>query len=409
MNEFVYKISIKGKETSGVVEADDAVEAATKLKEQGGYILQLKRRWAWGDWSWEELGERWAKIFSGKMKGSDKVLFTTQLGAMLKTGLPIVEAIEAFVEDRRSGSAVILKEIIGDLKRGQKLSAAMAAHPRTFDKVYVNVVRAGEEMGTLGETLVYLGQQLKREINLVNKVRSALIYPMVVLTAMIGVMSFIMIFVVPKIAEFAAQAGASLPGATVVMIKMVEVMKGYWWGIAGAGVGLGVIAWQGIKTKRGKKWVDGVILKMPVLGELVKRYNQVRFAWLLSGFFKYGISVAEAFDILQESLGNSYYAEACARLKAKLTLGRSFSAALETEKELFPPIMARVIKGAERTGELDASLRRLAKFYEGELRVALKNLTSLIEPVLIVFLGIGVVGVALAVILPVYKVTSQIR
>ena len=409
MSQFVYKVNVKGEETAGIIEAVDMAEASTKLQERGGYILMLKPRFSWGQINVSGWVERLLGAMSEHMGVADKILFTTQLGVMLKTGLPIVEAIEAFVEDKRTGSSVMLKGLVADLKGGKRLSHAMAAHPKVFDRVYVNVVRAGEEMGNLGETLVYLGDQLKREHGLMTKVRSALIYPVVVMTAMVAVMGFVVGFVIPKIAEFARSSGASLPQVTMIMINAAEWGGQNWLGMGGGMVAIGLVGWQGAKTKKGKRWLDGLVLKIPIVGELVRRYNQVRFCRLLAGFFKYGISVAEAFDILAASLGNSYYSESCLRLKAKLTLGRSFSEALATERELYPPIMAKVIKGAERTGVLDETLLRLAKFYERELKLAVKDLTSLIEPILIVMLGMGVVGVALAVVLPVYRLTSQIR
>lgn len=409
MTQFIYKVNLKGKETSGIIEAMNVAEASQKLQEKGGYILMLRQRFSFGSLKLNYWVERFIASLSERMSINEKILFTIQLGAMLKTGLPIMEAIEAFIEDKPTGSSVVLKDIIDKLKRGKKLSKAMSAHPRVFDKVYVNVVRAGEEMGTLAETLVYLGEQLKREHNLTVKIRSAMIYPSVVFVAMIAVMTFIVFSVVPKINDFAKSSGVALPRVTQTMITLTTFLKQNWLGVMVVLIGVGFVGWQGIKTKKGKKLVDGLMLKTPVLGELVRRYNQVRFAYLLAGFYKYGISVGDAFDILAESLGNIYYSESCLRLKSKLTLGKSFSDALASERELFPSIMARIVKGAEQTGVLDETLRKLAKFYERELATALKNLTGLIEPLLIVLLGIGVLGIALSVILPIYRLTSQIR
>jgi len=264
-------------------------------------------------------------------------------------------------------------------------------------------------MGTLSETLTYLGDQLKREHKLIVKIRSAMIYPMVVLTAMVSVMTFITFSVVPKIANFAKSSGVELPKITQIMINLTTFIQKTWPVLLTIFLIFILLLWQLLKSKKGKKIADKILLKTPVLGNLIRRYNQVRFTRLLAGFYKYGIGVSDAFTILAESLNNTYYSESCLRLKSKLTFGRSFSEALSAEKELFPPIMARIVKGAERTGVLDKTLLKLAKFYEEELAAALKDLTSLIEPILIIILGVGVVGVALSVILPIYRVTSQIR
>lgn len=409
MTQFIYKLNLKGKEIAGIIEAANLNEASQKLEEKGGYILMLKQRFSLGSLKVNQWLEQLIKSLSERMSASEKILFTSQLGTMLKTGLPITEAIEAFIEDKPTGSSLVLKKIVDELKVGRKLSEAMVAYPRVFGKIYVNVVRAGEEMGTLSETLVYLGEQLKKEHELANRIRSAMIYPLVVLTAMIAVMTFIIFLVVPKIVIFAQNSGVALPKITQILISLTTFLRQSWLGLLLFLLVSGFLARQGIKTKKGKKLLDGFLLKIPVLGELIRRYNQVRFARLLSGFYKYGINVSDAFDILADSLGNTYYSESCLRLKAKLTLGRSFSEALSAERDLFPSIMARIIKGAEHTGALDETLRKLTAFYEQELATTLKNLTSLIEPVLIVLLGIGVVGVALSVILPIYRVTSQIR
>ena len=193
------------------------------------------------------------------------------------------------------------------------------------------------------------------------------------------------------------------------MVAATGWLNKFWWLALLAVTFVGGLVWRLTKTKEGKKFFAGLVLKLPVLGSLVARYNQVRFARLLAGVYAHGISVESAFEILSESLTNYYYSEACLRLKQKLVMGRSLSEALESEKKLFPPIMSRVVKGAERTGDLDKTLTRLSTYYEQELETALKNLTTIIEPVLIVLLGVGVIGIALAVIVPIYRVTTQLK
>jgi type IV pilus assembly protein PilC len=295
------------------------------------------------------------------------------------------------------------------LKAGKSLSEALAGYPKIFDKVYVNVVKAGETMGKLADSLSYLGDQLKREHDLKSKVKSAMAYPVVVLTAMFGVMTFLALSVVPKIVKFTENVGAKLPQVTVIIISVTEFLQDYWLFVVLVGIGLIIGMWRMMKTKQGRRLVDRLLLKLPVVGGLLKRYNQARFARLLSGFYRYGISVELAFEILSDSLGNYYYSEACRRMKQRLMTGRSLSVVLSTEKELFSGMMGRVVKGAEQTGVLDETLLKLAVFYEEELEVSLNNLTTIIEPVLIVLLGIGVIGIALAVIVPIYRVTSQVK
>jgi type IV pilus assembly protein PilC len=356
--------------------------------------------------SW--LEKFWAPL-AEKMSSGEKVLFTTQLGSMLKTGLPVTRALEAFVDEKQTRMSLPIKRIMEQLRGGKSLSEALQSHPNVFDKIYVNVVRSGETMGKLAESLEYLGEQLKREHELKAKVKSALIYPIVVLVAMFGVMTFIALSVVPKIVVFAKNAGAELPQITQIIVAATEFIRQYWWFLILVMLGLMVGSWRLLKTRQGRKTIDGLLLKVPVVGELIKRYNQARFSRLLSGFYRYGISVEVAFDILTESLGNYHYSQACRRMKQRLTMGRSLSEVLDSERELFSGIIGRVVKGAEQTGVLDETLLKLALFYEDELGVSLNNLTTIIEPVLIMFLGVGVIGIALAVIVPIYRVTSQLR
>lgn len=409
MAQFRYTVSRKGQETSGIVEAASLIEAGEKLQEQGGYILELRERFSWASLRIGNWLEKFLAPLTEKMGAGEKILFTTQLGSMLKTGLPVTRALEAFVDEKQTHMSVPLKRIMDQLKAGKSLSEALESYPKIFGNIYVNVVRSGETMGKLAESLAYLGDQLKREHELKNKVKSALIYPMVVLVAMFGVMSFIALSVVPKIVVFAQSAGAKLPQITQVMIKATELVRQYWLLMIFAAVGLVIGLWRMMKTKEGRKLTDGLLLKIPLVGELIRRYNQARFARLLSGFYRYGVSVELAFEILAESLDNHYYSQACLRMKQRLMTGRSLSAVMASEKELFSGIMGRVVKGAEQTGVLDETLLKLAVFYEEELESSLNNLTTVIEPVLIIILGVGVIGIALAVILPIYRVTSQLR
>ncbi len=409
MAQYRYTVSRKGQETSGLVEAESLIEAGEKLQEQGGYILELRERFSLGSLRLGSGLEKLIRPLTEKMGEGEKVLFTAQLGSMLKTGLPVTKALEAFVDEKQTRMSMPIKRIMEILKAGKSLSEALAGYPKIFDKVYVNVVKAGETMGKLAESLSYLGDQLKREYDLRAKVKSAMAYPVVVLMAMFGVMTFIALSVVPKIVKFTENAGAKLPQVTAMIIGGTEFLREYWLFVLLVGIGLIIGMWRMMKTKSGRRFADGLLLKLPVIGKLIKRYNQARFARLLSGFYRYGISVELAFEILADSLENYYYSEACKRMKQRLMTGRSLSVVLSAEKELFSGMMGRVVKGAEQTGVLDETLLKLAVFYEEELETALNNLTTIIEPVLIVLLGIGVIGIALAVIVPIYQVTSQLR
>jgi len=409
MVQFKYTVSQQGKETSGIIEASSSTEAAEKLQEKGGYILELRQRFSFGLFNISGWLEKFLAPLSERMKSSEKIFFTAQLSSMLKAGLSITKAIEVFIDEKQTKASIPLKKIISKLESGKKLSEALSDYPKIFDHVYINVVRSGEATGKLNESLDYMAKQLKQEYQLISKIKSAMIYPVVVLTAMAGVMGFITLSVVPRIVDFAKDAGAELPQITKILVSTTEFCRQFWPFFILIFLILTTILWRLINTKKGKRLIDGFFLKIPIIGNLIRRYNQARFTRLLSGFFHYGISVDKAFEILSDSLSNSFYSEACFRMKSKLMLGSSLSAVLTSEKTLFSTIMNRVVKGAEKTGALDETLMKLAIFYEEELDTALNNLTAIIEPILIVFLGIGVIGIALSVIVPIYRVTSQLR
>lgn len=409
MTWFRYTVSRQGKEEKGLVEAGTLDEAAAQLKQDGSYILELKERLSLGWLKNSRILENLISPWNQRALKADKLLFTSQLGEMLRTGLPIIKAIEVFVDEKHGQTSTPLKKIMAQLEMGKSLSESLVIYPKIFDQVYISVVHSGETMGKLADSLIYLGRQLKREHDLKNKVRSAMLYPAVVLTAMVAVMSFISMSVVPKIAVFAQNSGAKLPVITLAMIKITAILQQYWPVILGIIIGSVGLLWRGIKTEHGQILVDRIVLKLPLVGSLIRQYNQVRFARLLSGFYRYGINVETAFDILTDCLGSASYSAGCRRIKQRLTRGESLSNSLAREDQLFSGIMSRVVKGAEQTGVLDQTLLKLARFYEKELNDKLNNMTSIIEPILILLLGAGVLGIAMAVIVPIYKVTSQLR
>ena len=331
MPQFKYTVSQKGKEATGIVEAENITEAGEKLQEQGGYILELKERFFLGEFKLSRWLQKVMSPLMMRMDVMEKILFTSQLGSMLKTGLPVTKAIEAFVDEKQTRTSALLKQVLDQLKSGKSLSETLAGYPQTFDKVYVNVLRSGETMGKMAESLIYLGKQMKKEHGLKTKVKSAMTYPIVVLMAMAGVMSFIAISVVPKIVIFAKNAGAQLPQVTQAIIRLTEIMSDYWWLIILIFISVGGGGIRVLKTPEGRKLADRLLLKLPIIGELVRRYNQARFARLLSGFYRYGISVKEGFEILTDTLSNYYYSQACIRMGEKIMAGKSLSASLSSE------------------------------------------------------------------------------
>ena len=409
MADFEYQLIINGELQSGVMKAKTLEEAREKLK-ASGQVVDLKLKETMKVQLLTDLGIEIGKRWKEQLSTSDKILFTEQLAAMLKAGLPMVEALEAFVdEQKKKGISRVVEAVLVEVRGGVKLSESLSKFKSNFSQSYLAVVKSGEEAGTLAEGLGYLSKQLKQEYELAKKLKSAMIYPAVVLTAMVVVMVFIVVSVLPKIVTFAEGSGQKLPALTLFLVAFSGFATAYWWiillGLVGLGMGLVVFS----KSPWGSRQVSKVVLRAPLVGKLIRRYNQARFARLLGGFYSYGVSVTGSFEILAQSFENHVYKEACWRIKERLESGQTLAQALMEEKRLFSPIMGRLVRGAEKVGQLGETLDRLAEFYKEELETELKNLTVMIEPILVIMLGLGVLGIVMAVVVPIYKVTSSLN
>jgi type IV pilus assembly protein PilC len=410
MPEFEYTGASRDQFKTGSIFAGSEEEAQTVLSEQGISVVSLRVRRPL-EFGFLSLPlSRFQTQMREQMSAADKILFTSQLSSMIKAGLPMIDALATFVDEKsRSGSAVVINKIMQDVQSGMKLSDSLVKFPKIFNPAYLAIVRAGEGSGTLDDSLGYLSELLRRENALLTKVRSALIYPTVVVIAMISVMTFISVSILPKILTFAESSGQKLPIYTLVLVGMVSFLTSYWYVVL---IVLILLIIGGVifsKGEFGSRWIGKISLKLPVAGIVVSRYNQARFARVLGGFYTYGVNIVTSFDILAQSLDNPLYRDACVRIKERLTLGQSLADAIGEEHELFPTIMTRLIKGAEKTGDIGTTLDKLAHYYEEELENVLANILALIEPIMVFVLGFGVLGLAMAVILPIYQVTSSIK
>jgi type II secretory pathway component PulF len=408
MPTFSYKVGNEsGKISTGVIEADTVEQAAAKLKSQGFSILYLSH----GQLNLAEIIDKIQNRLGPEIKSLERVMFTSNFAEMLKTGLPIIDAISTFEDQGGSRRARnMFRQIVSEIRAGQLPSVAFSRFPKSFPPLYTHVMASGETTGTLGETMEYLARQLKKEHELTGRVKGSLMYPVVVLIVMIVVMGFITFSVVPKITAFATSLNQELPLPTKILINGNKFLIKYSPIIAIAAIALAVSLGKVLSTPVGKKKLDTLLLKMPILGTLIKRYDLARFCRLLGAFYHYGISLPQAFDTLSVSLSNSAYKFAALSIKENVARGVSLSQAIEKEdSKLFPGIMVRVVRGAEKSAGVDESLWRLAEYYETELENSLKNMTTIIEPILIVILGLSVVSIAVAVIVPIYKISVSFK
>lgn len=351
------------------------------------------------------------KIGREKVKHKELALFTRQFSVMLDAGLPLVQCLEILgqQQDNKYFQKVIF-QTRADVEAGMTLADAMAKHPRVFETLYTNMVAAGETGGILDIILQRLSTYLEKMVKLKSDVRSALIYPIAVIVISILVISVIMIVVIPafkNIFEGLLGPGERLPWLTEIVVSISQFMAGYWW-LIGAVIGLTVFAGkQYYKTERGHYQIDKILLKLPVFGPILKKIAIARFSRTLSTLLSSGVPILEALEITARTAGNMIVSEAVMKIRAGIEQGQTFVEPLKAST-IFPVMVAQMIGVGEQTGALDAMLSKIADFYEQEVDAAIANLLSLMEPAMILFLGVTIGTIVIAMYLPLFTLIGRL-
>jgi type IV pilus assembly protein PilC len=402
MAEYQYTITKNGLFQSGKINADSEAEAVSQIKKDGWYIVKLHKTES------KKGGFNFASK-KASFTSFEKINFTDHLASSIGSGTPISEALEAYLEEGDKKSEII-DTINKDLDRGKKLSEAMAKFPETFSPLYIAMVQAGELTGSLDETLEYMANELRREHEFIARVKSAMFYPILVLAVALVVVIMVVAVVIPKIVEVTKSFGSNLPLTTRIISKVSELIVKFGPVIAiliAFSIASLIIL---IRDKKVKAKINARLLQLPLTGQVMKKYILARFLRIIGGCVKYGISLPAAFDISGNVVDNLIYRQSCERVSKKIIKGISLSQALsEEDRGLFPSIISKTIKGGERTGNVDVGLLRLSTHYETEVDRDLKRLTELIEPIMVVVLGVIVALIAISVIAPIYQMTSRIK
>ncbi|MDO8663471.1 MAG: type II secretion system F family protein, partial [Candidatus Wildermuthbacteria bacterium] len=299
----------------------------------------------------------------------------------------------------------VLKRILG----GESLNRAMAAYPGIFDKFYQNIVKIGEESGSLEEGLGYLASKLRKDIETADKVRGAMIYPAIVILLALAIVFITAFFVLPKITDLFKLLSVPLPLTTRVLIFSVSFFKNYWIFVIASAVGIILLAGILSKTKLVKLWLDKTALSLPVFGRISKNINLAFFARTFYTLLKSGIPLLDSLVILSETMPNGVYAGNIIKLRSGVERGEKISQGLKALSQNFPPIFSEMVLVGERSGTLEESFLYLSDYHEKEVDRDLKNISALVEPCLLILVGIFVAFVALAIITPVYQFTGQLR
>ena len=356
----------------------------------------------------EKVGKK-GKTAGGKVALSDMVLFTRQLATMIDAGLAMVQSLQALA-DQTSNKVMrdIIKDICARVESGDSFSEALQKHPKAFDRLYYSMVSAGERGGLLAEILARLATYLENTARLRSKVKSALMYPICVSVVAILITVFLLVKVVPVFGEIFSSFGAKLPGPTQFLINLSMFFQHYFILIFLAAGG-SVYGWlYFIKTKQGREFWDSRRIKLPIFGQLAHKICLARFTRTLASLIRSGVPILEVLQIVSQTVGNVVMEKAIKVSAGDIERGESISAALG-KHPVFPIMIIRMVTAGEQTGKIDAMLERISDTLDEEIETTLGGLTSLIEPILIVFLGVVVGGMVICMFLPIFKMSDIIN
>ncbi len=409
MPKFAYKATNKeGKEIFGIIEADSQALAIQDVRSIGLFPTNIREA--------RKSDERRARkqkggineLYFGGIKWKQVVIITRQLATLIDAGLPLLRSLNILVSQQKpSKIRDVLREISSDVQGGSTFSEGLAKHPKAFDRLYVNMVRAGEVGGMLETVLNRLAIFMEKRMALKRKVKGAMVYPIFVILAATGIVSFLLIRVVPVFAEIFADFGSGLPAPTQFLVDVADFMKVKWWLllliINSTIITIKVLS----KIKLVKRIMDRVVLKMPLVGDLVTKVAVARFARTLGTLLTSGVPILQALRITKETIGNEVIQNAIQKVHDSIKEGDTIAAPLDASK-VFPAMVVNMIDVGEETGSLDAMLHKVADIYDAEVEAAVEAMLALMEPAIIIILG-GIIGfIVVALYLPIFTLGDAI-
>ena len=378
-----------GKQVRGEMRAAGENQVQAALRRQGVLVSKIKKR----------------RMRSGKsIKPKDIAIFTRQLATMMKAGVPLLQAFDIVGRGNANPSvAKLLNDIRTDVETGTSLSAAFRKFPKYFDNLYCNLVEAGEAAGILEELLDRLATYMEKTEAIKSKIKSALMYPISVVVVAFVVVAVIMIFVIPAFKQVFSSFGADLPAPTLIVMAISEVFVSYWWlifSVIGGGIYFFMQAWR--RNERVQRVMDRLLLRVPIFGTLIEKSCVARWTRTLATMFAAGVPLVEALDSVGGASGNTVYSDATVKIQQEVSTGTSLTAAM-TNANLFPSMVLQMTAIGEESGSIDHMLGKAADFYEAEVDDMVAGLSSLMEPIIIVFLGVLIGGIVVSMYLPIFK------
>ncbi len=410
MPTFTYKgITAGGGQVTAEINAPDERSAARQLRAQGITVQSIAAKRAAAGRGFELASLPLIGTLFGGIRTKDISVFTRQFATMISAGLPLVQCLQALGQQaERRRFQEIIGRVAADVEGGATLSEAMARHPKVFDELYVNLVHVGEVGGVLDAMLARLAVYLEKADALRHRVKSAMIYPILVITIAIGVVSFLLVFVIPIFAAFFEKSGVPLPAPTAFVIGLSKLLTRFWWLILGGAIGGGYLFRSWYRTDAGRVTVDQFLLRAPIFGVLLRKIAVARFTRTLSALVSGGVPILDALRITAKTSGNRIVENAVMAARERVTAGQTLAEPLRQSK-VFPAMVVQMVSVGEQTGALDNMLAKVADYYEDEVDVAVSGLTALLEPILIVFLGVVVGGIVIAMYLPIFQVVTLVK
>jgi len=389
---------------SGVMDAADRNAVISKLRSSGYLITNITEAG-----SSEKTGPDLLERLTGKVTVKEVAVFSKQFAAMINAGLTMIRCLrvlESQTDNKLFKDAI--SKIRDEVSSGAPLSTGLSHHPKIFSRLYVSMVRAGEESGSLDITLQRLSVHLEKEVALRDQVSAAMKYPQAILIVMIIVISFLMINVIPVFAQMFSQLGSALPMPTRILMFVSNSMKSFWWLYLAAVIGL-VWTFKFLdKTPQGRLVFDRIRLRLPVFGLLNKKIAVARFTRTLGTLLSSGVPIIGALTIVEEVAGNVVIENAISSVRNSIKEGQTIAAPLE-KCGVFPPMVTNMIAVGEESGAIDEMLQKIADFYDAEVESMVKALTSLLEPIMITVMGTMVGGIVIALLLPLFKMIAVLR
>lgn len=392
-----------GTQNDGKKEAENERALAVALKQEGLFLIKATdKKSKYGLTLKIDIGELLSRIRPVSLE--EKMMFTRNLAVMINAGLTLTRALEASIEETSNPKfRFVIGQIMDQVTKGKPLSESLKLFPKIFNELVVNMIEVGETTGKLSLVLKLLGNQMKKDYSLKAKIKSAMMYPVVILVALIGIGSLMMIYVVPTLAATIKELGGDLPWTTKIIIATSDALVQH-----SLSVGLGALllcltAWRMIKSDLGKKTLDPIVLHIPLFGSLIQKFNQARFCRTLSYLIISGIPIVRSLEITSRVLGNTSYRNATIAASQDIQTGKQLNEILRAYPKEFYHMAVTMIKVGEETGQLSEMLTRVALFFEQDISNITKNFSSIIEPLLMIIIG-GVVGFfAISMLQPIYS------